>query len=53
MSTLDVDDAVGNFGPGSFQLANRIQFTYVIPEPAALSLLVLAPMALARRRRQA
>jgi hypothetical protein len=49
VSTGNVDDAVGNFGPGSFNLANRIQFTYV-PEPATLALLSLAALALVRRR---
>lgn len=50
VSTIDVDDAVGNFGPGSFNIANKIQFTYV-PEPAALSLLVIAGLGIIRRRR--
>lgn len=50
VSTLNVDDAVGNFGPGSFNVANRIQFTYV-PEPASLTLMALAGALALRRRR--
>jgi hypothetical protein len=45
-----VDDAVGNFGPGSFNVANRIQFTFV-PEPGALVLFALGSLLVARRRR--
>lgn len=37
VSTGDVDDAVGNFGPGDFNVANRVQFTFV-PEPTSLAL---------------
>ncbi len=32
LSTGDVDDAVGNFGPGDFEVANRVRFTF---EPVA------------------
>lgn len=49
VSTGNVDDAVGNFGPGSFNLANRIQFTFV-PEPAGLVLLALGGLLIGRRR---
>jgi hypothetical protein len=51
-TTADVDAAVGNFGPGSFELANRIQFRYV-PEPSSCVLAMVAGgivAALARRR---
>ena len=44
VSTINVDDAVGNFGPGTFNLANRIQFTFV-PEPTAAVLLCLGLLA--------
>ena len=37
VSTENVDAAVGNFGPGSFNLANKIEFTYV-PEPSSVML---------------
>ncbi len=40
LSTVDVDDAVGNFGPGAFNVANKIQFTFV-PEPTGALLLCL------------
>jgi hypothetical protein len=50
VSTNDVDDAVANFGPGDFNVANRIQFTFV-PEPGTLALVALAGLLLARRRR--
>jgi hypothetical protein len=49
-TTADVDAAVANFGPGSFNLANKIQFT-VIPEPSALALLVMGALCLFVRRR--
>jgi hypothetical protein len=46
VSTLNVDDTVGNFGPGSFNLANRIEFT-LVPEPATGLLLALGGLAVA------
>ncbi len=46
----DPDAAVGNFGPGSFNIANKIQF---LPEPSALVLLALGSVGLIRRRRTA
>lgn len=49
VSTVDVDATEGNFGPGSFNLANKIQFTY-IPEPASMALLALGSLALLGRR---
>lgn len=49
VSTLDVDDAVGNFGPGSFNVANRIQFTFV-PEPSSGLLLGLIGLSFAYTR---
>jgi hypothetical protein len=50
-TSANVDAPVGNFGPGSFNLANKIQFTYeIIPEPSALALLGLGGLALLRRR---
>jgi len=52
VSTLNVDDEVANFGPGSFNVANRIQFTFV-PEPSSAALLGLGATAwLLRRRRE-
>lgn len=53
VSTLDVDDAVGNFGPGAFNLANRIEFL-LVPEPASgamvcVALLVSAALTVRRR----
>jgi hypothetical protein len=51
VSTVNVDAAVGNFGPGSFNLANRIEFT-LIPEPASGLLLGLGGLLLALRRRK-
>ncbi len=47
----DVDAPVGNFGPGSFQLANKIQFRFV-PEPstAIVGLLGTALLGFVRRR---
>lgn len=48
-TTADPDAAVANFGPGSFQVANKIQFTY-IPEPATLGLLALGMLVVRRRR---
>lgn len=55
VSTVDVDDVVGNFGPGAFNVANRIQFTLVpragaIPEPATVAVLVLGLVGLRARR---
>jgi hypothetical protein len=49
VSTVDVDDAVGNFGPGDFNIANRIQFTFV-PEPAVLIPLAIGGLLVRRRR---
>jgi hypothetical protein len=49
-TSANVDAAVANFGPGSFNLANKIQFT-VIPEPSALALLVMGALCLFVRRR--
>ncbi len=49
-TTADVDAAVANFGPGSFNVANKIQFT-MIPEPAALGLLALGGLLIVRKRR--
>ncbi len=51
-TAADVDAAVGNFGPGSFNIANKIQFT-VVPEPSALALLALGGLTLLLRRRPA
>ena len=52
VSTGNVDDAVGNFGPGSFNLANRIQFGYTpVPEPGAAAVAGMAALALLRRCR--
>ncbi|BCW98824.1 MAG: hypothetical protein KatS3mg024_1651 [Armatimonadota bacterium] len=52
VNTLDVNATSGNFGPGSFNIANRIQFT-VVPEPASLSVLGLgAGLMNVLRRRQ-
>ena len=51
VSTGNVDDAVANFGPGSFDVANRIQFGYVIPEPGIASVAGIAALALLGRRR--
>lgn len=50
-TTSDVDAAVGNFGPGSFNLANKIQFT-VIPEPSTVALLGLGAFGLFWHRRR-
>lgn len=44
----DPDVAVGNFGPGTFNVANKIMF---LPEPSALMLLALGGVAMLRRRR--
>lgn len=44
----DPDAAVGNFGPGSFNVANKIMF---LPEPSALMLLAAGGVAMLRRRR--
>lgn len=49
LSTGDVDDALGNFGPGVFDVANRIQFMFV-PAPGALAFLTIASVAFSRRR---
>lgn len=51
VSTLNVNDTVGNFGPGSFNLANRIEFT-VVPEPASGLVLGLGAAAMAALRRR-
>ncbi len=52
VNTLNVDATSGNFGPGSFNVANRIQFT-VVPEPASLTVLALgAGLMGALRRKQ-
>ena len=40
VSTVSVDATVGNFGPGSFNVANRIRFTFV-PEPTSVLLICL------------
>ena len=52
VSTLNVDDAVANFGPGSFNVANRIQFT-LVPEPSALAVLAVGGAVVVLRRRRA
>ena len=49
VSTGNVDDTVGNFGPGSFNLANRIEFT-LVPEPTGGLLLGLGGLMFAGRR---
>ena len=51
-TTADVDAAIGNFGPGSFNVANKIQFT-VVPEPAAPTLVAIGGLSLFLRRRRA
>lgn len=52
VSTQNVDATVGNFGPGSFNLANKIQFRFV-PEPstAVLGLFAAALLGQFARRR--
>jgi hypothetical protein len=54
VSTENVNAAVGNFGPGSFNIANKIEFTYV-PEPTSVLLAVAGalflPIACGYRRR--
>lgn len=55
VSTGNVDDAVANFGPGAFNVANRIAFV-LVPEPSSVLLLCLALLvspAVARRLRGA
>ena len=51
-TAADVDAAVGNFGPGSFNLSNKIQFRFV-PEPSSvlLGLLAVASIGGVARRR--
>ncbi|MCO6047387.1 PEP-CTERM sorting domain-containing protein [Aeoliella sp. ICT_H6.2] len=52
VNTLDVDATDGNFGPGTFNVANRIQFI-LVPEPSTGMLLAfcgLAGLMLYRRR---
>ena len=51
VNTLDVNATSGNFGPGSFNVANRIQFT-VVPEPASLTVLALGTALMAALRRK-
>jgi hypothetical protein len=51
-TTANVDATVGNFGPGAFNLANKIQFT-VIPEPSTLVLVAFGALGLFLRRRRA
>lgn len=52
VSTGNVDDAVANFGPGEFEIANRIQFEYApIPEPATAAVIGVAGLLVLRRRR--
>lgn len=49
ISTGTADDAVGNFGPGNFNVANRIQFT-IVPEPTSAFLCALGIPLVIRRR---
>jgi hypothetical protein len=50
VSTIDVNDAIGNFGPGTFNTVNKYQFT-ITPEPGSAALLGLAGVLFAGRRR--
>lgn len=50
-TSSDVDAPVGNFGPGSFNLANKVEFT-VVPEPSALALLAFGALGLFLYRRR-
>jgi hypothetical protein len=50
ISTGNVDDAVANFGPGNFNLANKIEFT-LVPVPAAVWMFASAIVGLIGFRR--
>lgn len=50
LSTGNVDDEVANFGPGAFDTANRIQFTFV-PAPGGLCVVAGFGALTLRRRR--
>ncbi len=50
-TSTNVDATSGNFGPGSFNVANRVQFT-VVPEPASLTVLGMGAGLVAALRRR-
>jgi len=50
-TSADVDAAVGNFGPGAFNLANKIQFRFV-PEPSSVVLALFASLFVGNRARR-